>query len=128
MLYGFLADLVLLIHLSFVLFVIGGGLLVLKWPRIGWLHLPAAAWGALIEFTGWICPLTPLENRFLMQSGKSAYEGDFIDRYVLPILYPSALTREMQIALGLLVVLINAGAYGWLLIRTRRIQATHLSL
>jgi uncharacterized membrane protein YhhN len=76
MLYGFLADLVLLIHLSFVLFVIGGGLLVLKWPRIGWLHLPAAAWGALIEFTGWICPLTPLENRFLIQSGKSAYEGD----------------------------------------------------
>jgi hypothetical protein len=128
MLYGFLADLVLLIHLSFVLFVIGGGLLVLKWPRIGWLHLPAAAWGALIEFTGWICPLTPLENRFLMQSGKSAYEGDFIDRYVLPILYPSALTREMQIALGLLVVLINAGAYGWLLIRTRRIQARHLSI
>ena len=128
MLYGLLADFVLLIHLSFVLFVVGGGLLALKWPRIGWLHVPAAVWGAIIEFTGWICPLTPLENRFLMQSGRSAYEGDFIGRHVLSILYPTALTRQTQIALGLLVILINAGAYGWLLIRTRRIQSRQVSV
>jgi uncharacterized membrane protein YhhN len=128
MLYGVLADLVLLIHLSFVLFVVGGGLLVLKWPRVGWLHMPAAAWGAVIELTGWICPLTPLENRFLMQSGKSAYEGDFIGHYVLSILYPTALTRQIQITLGLIVVLINVGAYGWLLIRTRRIQSRQVSV
>jgi hypothetical protein len=128
MLYRFFADVVLVIHLFFVLFVIGGALLVVKWPRIAWLHMPAAVWGALIEFMGWICPLTPLENRFLMQSGKAAYEGDFIGRYVLPILYPTALSRETQIALGLLVVFINAGAYGWLLIRTRRMQSRGISV
>ena len=128
MLYGILADLVLLIHLSFVLFVVGGGLLALKRPRVAWLHMPALVWGALIEFTGWICPLTPLENRLLMQSGTSSYEGDFIGRYVLPILYPAGLTRQMQLALGLLVVFINAGAYGWLVIRTRRIQSRQISV
>jgi uncharacterized protein DUF2784 len=128
MLYAILADLVLLIHLSFVLFVVGGGLLVLKQPQVAWLHMPAVVWGALIEFKGWICPLTPLENRLLMQSGTSAYEGDFIGRYVLPILYPAGLTRQMQLALGLLVVFINAGAYGWLVIRTRRLQSRQISV
>ena len=128
MLYAILADLVLLIHLSFVLFVVGGGLLVLKQPQVAWLHMPAVVWGALIEFTGWICPLTPLENRLLMQSGTSAYEGDFIGRYVLPILYPAGLTRQMQLALGLLVVFINAGAYGWLVLRTRRLQSRQISV
>jgi hypothetical protein len=128
MLYGILADVVLLTHLSFVLFVAGGGLLVLKWPRIAWLHMPAVVWGALIEFTGWICPLTPLENRLLMQSGASAYEGDFISHYVLPILYPPGLTRQMQLALGLLLLFINAGAYGWVVIRTRRIRSRQISV
>lgn len=128
MLYGLLADLALLIHLFFVLFVVGGGLLALKWPRIAWLHIPAATWGAVIELTGWICPLTPLENWFLMQSGESAYEGDFIARYVLPIVYPTALTRQMQLILGLLVVLINAGAYGWVLTRTRQMQSRQVSV
>ena len=123
MLYGLLADLALLIHLFFVVFVVGGGLLVLKWPRIAWLHIPAATWGAFIELTGWICPLTPLENWLLMQSGEPAYEGDFIAHYVLPLVYPTALTRQMQIILGLLVVLINAGAYGWVLTRTRQMQS-----
>jgi hypothetical protein len=128
MLYGLLADLALLIHLFFVLFVVGGGLLVLKWPWIAWLHIPAATWGAFIELAGWICPLTPLENWFLMQRGEPAYEGDFIARYVLPIVYPTALTRQMQIILGLLVVLINAGAYGWVLTRTRRMQSRQVSV
>lgn len=119
MLYGFLADVVMLAHLAFVLFVIGGGLLVLKWPRIAWLHLPAAAWGAMIEFAGWICPLTPLENRLLMQSGESGYEGDFIAHYLPAVLYPTDLTRQVQIILGLLVVIINGALYGWMLAHMR---------
>jgi hypothetical protein len=121
MLHGLLADLVLLIHLLFVLFVIGGGLLVLKWPKIAWLHVPAAAWGATIEFMGWICPLTPLENQLLMQSGRSRYEGDFIGHYLVSLLYPNELTRPLQIVLGILVVLVNAGAYGWMFFSRRRI-------
>ena len=120
MAHGLLADVVLLIHLAFVLFVIGGGLLVLKWPRIAWLHLPAAIWGAMIEFAGWICPLTPLENQLLMQSGRSSYEGDFIAHYLLSVLYPTGLSRPMQIASGLLVVVINVGLYGWMLTRLRQ--------
>jgi hypothetical protein len=119
--YGFLADLVLWIHLAFVLFVVGGGLLVLKWPRIAWLHLPAAIWGAMIEFAGWICPLTPLENRLLIQSGESPYQGDFIDHYLLPILYPTELTRTVQIVLGLLVVVINVALYGWAAAKIRHV-------
>jgi hypothetical protein len=120
MLYSLLADFLLLTHLAFVLFVIGGGLLVLKWPGIAWLHLPAAAWGAMIEFAGWICPLTPLENRLLMQSGDSGYEGDFIAHYLLSILYPTGLTPTVQIILGLLVVIVNAVMYGWVLVQTRQ--------
>jgi hypothetical protein len=119
MLYGLLANLVMLAHLSFVLFVIGGGLLTLKWPRIAWLHLPAAIWGALIEFMGWICPLTPLETRLLMQSGQSGYEGDFIAHYLLPLLYPTELTRGVQVMLGLLVVIVNAALYAWVLAKIR---------
>ena len=119
MFYGFLADLVLFAHLVFVLFVIGGGLLALKWPRIAWLHLPAAIWGAMIEFMGWICPLTPLEKQLLMQSGSSGYEGDFIGHYLLPILYPTGMTRNVQLILGVLVVIINGALYGWMLAHMR---------
>ncbi|HJR76683.1 MAG TPA: DUF2784 domain-containing protein [Nitrospiraceae bacterium] len=121
MLYLVLADLVLLVHLLFVLFVVGGGLFALRWPWIAWLHLPAAAWGAAIEFMGWICPLTPLENRLLDRSGESAYEGDFIGHYLVSLLYPNELTRSLQIVLGFLVVLVNAGAYGWLFFSRRRV-------
>jgi hypothetical protein len=116
MLYLVLADLVLFIHLLFVLFVVGGALFILKWPWIAWLHLPAAAWGAFIEFMGWICPLTPLENQFLIQSAGDGYEGDFIAHYLLvPVLYPTGLTRNVQIVLGLLVVVINAAMYACVL-------------
>ena len=111
--YGFLANLVMLTHLAFVLFVIGGGLLVLKWPRMAWLHVPAAVWGTMVEFMGWICPLTPLENRLLAQSAEAGYEGDFIAHYLLPVLYPEGLTPTVQIVLGLSVVIINVIVYGW---------------
>lgn len=120
MFYRVLADGVLLLHLSFIAFVVGGGLLVYRWPRLAWLHLPAALWGALIEFVGWICPLTPLENALRRQAGGSGYGGGFIEHYLLPLIYPGALTREIQIGLGLAVVAINAAVYGLLLRRRRR--------
>ena len=113
MLYGVLADLVVIIHLAFVVFVLFGGLLVLQWRRVRWLHLPAVAWGAAVEFGGWICPLTPLEIWLRMQGGESGYSSDFIEHYILPLLYPADLTREVQIVLGAMVVAINLAIYGW---------------
>lgn len=112
--YPLLADLILIVHLAFVVFVLCGGLLVLKWRWIAWLHLPAAVWGAVVEFNGWICPLTPLENWLRGQGGEAGYEDDFTTRYLLPILYPGNLTRDIQLLLGTVVVVINAAVYGWL--------------
>ena len=106
-------DLVLLLHLGFVLFVIGGGLLLVKWQGMVWIHLPAVAWGALVEFMGWICPLTPLENRLRALAGESATEADFIGRYLPALLYPATLTREIQILLGMVVLFVNVALY-WL--------------
>jgi|SRR5579885_1335458 len=116
MVYRLAADGVLLLHLAFVLFVVGGGFLVRRTPRLAWLHLPAAAWGAVVEFAGWVCPLTPLEH-FLRQRGETAnYDEDFITHYLLSILYPSALTREVQIVLGAAVLAVNLAIY-WRLVR-----------
>lgn len=109
--HGLLADAVLLLHLAFILFVVLGGFLAWRWPRLAWLHLPAAAWGALIEFGGWPCPLTPLENHLRALAGEAGYRGGFVEHYLLPLVYPEALTRELQIALGLGVVAINLAAY-----------------
>lgn len=114
MLYRALSDLVVIIHLAFVVFVLFGGLLVLQWRRVRWLHLPAVAWGAGIEFGGWICPLTPLENWLRMQGGESGYSSDFLEHYVLSLLYPAGLTREVQIVLGAVVLAVNLAIYGWL--------------
>ena len=112
--YALLADLVLIVHLLFVVFVLCGGLLVLKWQWIVRLHLPAAAWGAVVEFSGWICPLTPLENWLRVQGGEAGYEDDFTTRYLLPVLYPVDLTRDIQLLLGTVVVAVNASLYYWL--------------
>jgi hypothetical protein len=109
--YSLLADLVLIIHLAFVIFVLCGGLLVLKWRWIAWLHLPAAVWGAVVEFTGWICPLTPLENWLRTQGGEASYRSDLIEQYLLPVLYPGDLTRDLQLLLGTGVVVLNAAVY-----------------
>jgi hypothetical protein len=117
--YSLAADLVVVVHLAFVLFVALGGLLVLRWPRIAWVHLPAAAWGAAIEFGGWICPLTPLENDLRARAGESPFTGDFVARYLLPVIYPEGLTREAQITLGLAVVVVNAVIYAAALRRRR---------
>jgi len=115
-----MADLVVLLHFLFVLFVVCGGVLALWWPRIIWLHVPAVVWGGLIEFAGWICPLTPLENRLRRAQGGAGYEGDFIAHYILPILYPAGLTRAHQLVLGGLVLTFNLGVYALVLARHRR--------
>jgi hypothetical protein len=109
--YGWLADLVVLLHLAFVAFVLAGGLLVWRWPRLAWIHLPCAAWGAFVELAGWICPLTPLENRLRQAAGEAGFEGGFIEHYVIPLLYPGNLTRATQVALGLLVIGANVLVY-----------------
>jgi len=114
------ADLVASLHFAFVVFVVSGGLLVLRWPRLAWLHLPAVAWGASIELLGWICPLTPLENRLRHEAGLAGYEGGFVEHYLLPLLYPASLSRSVQVILGLSVLLINAVLYGSILRRRFR--------
>ena len=119
MLNRLLADFVVLFHLAFILFVLFGGLLALKWKRLVWVHVPALAWGASIEFIGWWCPLTPLENWLRRNAGGTPYHSGFIEHYILPIIYPPGLTREIQIVLGTLVLLTNAAVYGWLWHRRR---------
>jgi hypothetical protein len=111
MFYRLGADLIVMLHFCFVLFVLLGGLLLIKWPRLVWLHLPAAAWGALVEFSGWICPLTPLENWLREQAGDAGYAGDFIARYLSAILYPEDLARKVQVICGILVLSINLAIY-----------------
>ena len=112
MLYDLLATAVVLLHFSFVLFVVGGGLLLYKWPWLAWLHLPAVIWAALLEFNGWICPLTPLEQQLRAAAGQAGYSGGFIDHYLLALLYPAGLDGSMQFILGSLVVAINVLVYG----------------
>ena len=120
MVYGVAADFVVAFHFTFVLFVVLGGLLVWRWPRVAWVHLPCAVWGALIELTGLICPLTPLEKWLRDQAGVASYEGGFIAHYIVPILYPSGLTRGTQLVLGLFVVMLNLAVYvGWWRARRR---------
>lgn len=120
--YQLLADSVLTLHFLFVAFVLGGGLLALRWPRLLWLHVPAVAWGILVEVMGWICPLTPLENQLRTLAGGRAYSGSFIERYCLPILYPAGLTPKMQWLLAGLILIINLAIYATLL-RARRRRA-----
>jgi uncharacterized protein DUF2784 len=109
--YWFLADAVVVIHLGFVLFVVAGGFLVLRWPRAAWVHLPAAAWGVLVEWSGWICPLTPLENWLRAHGGAAEYAGGFVEHYLVPVLYPASLTRGIQVLLGATVLVVNVIAY-----------------
>lgn len=120
MLYRVLADLVLVTHFVFIAFVVAGGFAAVRWPRLAWAHVPCFVWGALIEFAGWICPLTPLEVRLRIASGQAGYSGGFIERYLLPVIYPGALTREIQIWLGVSVLALNVLAYAWLVRRLRR--------
>lgn len=118
------ADLLVIVHFLFIIFVLAGGCLALKWPWMAYLHIPAAAWGALIEFQGWICPLTPLEQHLRQAGGQPTYSAGFIEHYLEPIIYPAGLTREMQIFFGIAVLAINLMAYGWLLIGRKRDKKT----
>ena len=114
MLFRVLADLVVVAHGAFVLFAVFGVLTVVQRPRLAWLHVPAALWAALVEIVGWTCPLTPLENHWRSLAGGAGYEGGFVERYLIPVIYPESLTREVQLLLGAAVVAINVGAYAWI--------------
>jgi hypothetical protein len=107
------ADAVVLTHFAFVLFVVFGGFLVIRWKKLAWVHLPIAIYGATIELVGWICPLTPLENHLRRLAGEAGYEGGFVEHYIMRILYPEGLTPSLSIVLGVGVVVINVVAY-WL--------------
>jgi len=105
------ADAVLLLHFAFVLFVVFGAALLLRWPKLAWVHLPAVIWAALVELNGWICPLTPLEVELRRASGQAGYAGDFLEHYIVTLLYPDGLTRAMQLGFGIAVVAINVAFY-----------------
>ena len=115
--YAIAAGLVVLVHFIFVVFVAAGASLSLRWRRAMWVHLPAVAWAAYIEFSGGICPLTPLENEFRARAGLDYYSGDFVARYLFPVLYPEGLTREVQMLIGLVVVAANIGLYAFVNLR-----------
>jgi hypothetical protein len=120
MVYRILADLVVGVHALFVAFVMVGGLLAFRWLWVAALHLPAAVWGALIEFRGWICPLTPLEKSLRAAAGEAGYQGGFIEHYLLPALYPAGLTRGVQLVLGSAVIAVNLVIYAFVLRRALR--------
>lgn len=113
------ADATLLLHLAFIAFALFGALLALRWRWIPFVQLPAAAWGAFVEFTGRLCPLTELENHFRALAGQGGYSESFVERYLLPVIYPAGLTRNVQLVLAAVVLAINAGIYGYLLWRRR---------
>lgn len=120
MLYKLAADLLVLIHFSFIIFVVLGGLLVLRWPGVAWAHVPAAAWGAWIEFARGICPLTPWEKFLRARAGGDSYEGGFIDHYITPLIYPPGLSEDAATLLGFLVLAINLLIYA--VVVYRRVQ------
>jgi hypothetical protein len=123
MLFQALADLVVVVHFGFIVFALLGGLLALRWPGVLWVHAPAAIWAVAIELAGWICPLTPLENSLRSAGGAAGYRGGFVEHYLLPVIYPPGLTREVQIVLGLGLLAINALVYRAVWSRWRRRRA-----
>lgn len=120
MMYSLAADLVLVMHFLFIAFALGGAALVFKWRWLAALQIPAAAWAALIEFRGWICPLTPLEQTLRRAAGETGYQGGFIEHYLEPVIYPAGLTPKIQTVIGLIVVVLNVALYAWIVIRVVR--------
>jgi hypothetical protein len=118
--YRIAADLVVVLHFAFIAFVVLGGFIAWWRSHVAWLHVPIALWGATIEFAGWICPLTPLENALRRSAGDAGYAGGFIEHYVIPVVYPAGLTPTIQVGLGIAVLVVNGIAYGLLLRRRRR--------
>lgn len=119
-LYRLLANAVVLIHVLFIAFILGGGFLAWRWRWVAAVHIPCAIWGVLIEYRGWICPLTPLENSLRARAGQEGYSGGFIEHYVLPVIYPAGLTPRVQMMLGTFVLVVNVLAYAVLLRRITR--------
>ena len=119
--FQFLADATVVLHAGFVVFAVLGGVLALRRPRLAWVHLPAAVWGAWVEFSGTVCPLTPLEHWFREQAGGAGYSSGFIEHYLVPVLYPASLSRELQWALGSVVIVVNAVVYIAILRRRARL-------
>jgi len=121
--YRVAADFIVVLHFCFAAFVLFGALLALRWRWASAIHIPAALWGAAVEFFGIICPLTPLEQQLRQLAGERGYTGGFIEHYLLPVLYPAGLSRTAQLVLGALVVLINVALYAWLVLHRRRAHA-----
>jgi len=120
LLYRVAADLLVLLHLAFIVFVVAGGFAVFKWHWMVYLHLPAVGWGAFVEYKGWVCPLTPWENSLRQLAGQEGYSEGFIEHYIFPLVYPPGLTRDMQSTLGTIVLVINLLVYGVILYRLLR--------
>ncbi|MDZ7737154.1 MAG: DUF2784 domain-containing protein [Gammaproteobacteria bacterium] len=120
MLYGILADIVVVLHFAFILFVVFGALLSLRWSWVPFIHLPAVIWGAYIEFQSVVCPLTPLEVHLRALAGEEGYNGSFIEHYLLPVIYPAGLDSGHQLILGALAILINAALYSYVVFHKRR--------
>jgi hypothetical protein len=117
--YAAAAALVVAIHLAFVVFATLGGMLAVRWPSVAWIHLPAAAWATFVEFSGQLCPLTPMEQTLRRRAGLEDYTGDFVANYIFPLLYPTGLTHRAQVALGCFVIVTNAIAYAFVWKRRR---------
>jgi hypothetical protein len=120
MAYRVLADVTVVLHTLFAGFVVLGGLATLRWPRVAWAHVPAALWGIAIEFGGWTCPLTPLENALRLRAGEAGYTGGFVMHYVVPLLYPMGLTPPRQMVLGAAALIVNGLVYSVVVRRARR--------
>jgi hypothetical protein len=120
MYYSVAADALVIAHLAFIIFVILGGLLLLKWPRLIYLHLPAVVWGTLVELLGWLCPLTPLELHYRMLGGETGYSESFVQHYLLPLIYPAGLTRDVQTLLAMCVITINLVIYAVIYVKYQR--------
>lgn len=123
--YALLAGLIVVFHLAFVVFAAAGALLVLRRPAVAWVHVPVAVWAAFIEFSGGICPLTPVENTLRARAGLDYYTGDFVARYLFPVLYPDGLTRQAQFLIGGAVVAVNLAAYTFVYFNRRSRGTSH---
>ncbi|MCK5002875.1 MAG: DUF2784 domain-containing protein [Gammaproteobacteria bacterium] len=120
MLYQIAVDLIVLLHLAFIVFALAGGLLIFKWRWLIWLHIPAALWASVMVIMRWICPLTPIENKLRQAAGLEAYSNSFIEQYLIPVIYPQGLNRETFIAMGVVVIVINVVVYTILFIKRKR--------
>ena len=123
--YSIAADVLVIVHLAFIVFVMLGGLLLLKWRWLIYLHLPAVAWGILVELFGWLCPLTPLEQHFRILAGETGYSGGFVQHYLLPVIYPAGLTREVQILIAISVIAINLAIYSMIYVKYQHGRRRH---